>query len=316
LIINPGFTEKELIPRKVSSEWKTYRLAWEEFPKRDILGPVPIHLDLELTARCQLRCPGCPSQKLDYGKGDMEVQLAENLLEEFGCRGGWAVKFNWRGEPTLHHSLVHLVKKAGDTGIIDRMLNTNGVLMDGDLSKKMILAGTTTVAWSIDSTDDVTYARLRPGAQLEQVLDNLDSFLQWKDLLDSDVYVRVQRIAYPDVIPAEPFEDFVEFFEKNYPGVNSVAENHYKEKSLEGDTRFPSKPCAQPWQRLVVSYDGKVGPCCEMNRFRASLGNAYKSTINEMWTSDSMEFLRQCHRDNQQNSLEACRRCSATKVFG
>lgn len=314
MTINPGFNEKILEPRKTTQEFRRYRMRFEKNPVYDIVDWIPVHLDLELTARCQLKCPGCPSMKLKYGRGDMDVNTAKLAICEFATKGGASIKFNWRGEPTLYPRLADLVKHATDFSVIDKMINTNGVKMTQSLSKDLIKAGLTSCAWSIDSHIDATYEKLRPGAKLPLVLENLSTFLDYKDLLDSDVYVRVQRIGYPKVIKEEPFDEFVDFFKDHYPGINAIAENHYKEKALEGRTDIPSQPCAQPWQRLVMAYDGTVGPCCEMNRFKSPLGVYPKENLPNIWRSDSLEFLRQCHREGRQNELEACKRCTVTKV--
>lgn len=312
--INPGFVVKELIPRKQSAEWKKYRLAWEEYPKRDIVDRAPIHLDLEVTNLCQLKCPGCPSQRLDYAKGTMDRKTAEMAITFFG---GKSIKFNWRGEPTLCPFLEDLIAQAKKQGYIDLMLNTNGVLLDRERSERMLAAGLTTIAWSLDSSERISYERLRPGARYDEVMTNLKTFLDARDRmgLTDECYVRVQRIGYPNVVKKESDEVFIEYFRENYPGLNAVATNHYKDKSLAGDTDVPSQPCAQPWQRIVMDFQGYMGPCCEMNRFRSPLGQFPEDSIKDVWHSDGMAFLRACHMSNEQNKLEACKRCMVTKAY-
>ena len=311
--INPGFNETVLIEdsKMKNVGYRRYRMAWDNYPKYDIVGWVPIHLDIETTARCQLKCPGCPSTKLKFGKGDMDITMVSRLLTEFGVHGGSSVKFNWRGEPTLYKQLPTAVAYAHHAGLYDIMLNTNGVAMTPKLSKELVLRGVTSVAFSIDSVDPNRYAKLRPGAELSKVLVNLRAFLKEAEAID-DVYVRVQRIEYPD----EPMEhdEFVEYFQDNFTRVNAIASNRYKVKELEGDESTESNPCAQLWQRLIVTYDGWMGPCCECNRFGVERFGRYPDrSLSDMWNSLEMTQLRRFHREGRQNEVNACRKCTVTK---
>jgi len=311
--INPGFKETPCSPdhRLKDREFRRYRMKWENYPKWDIVDEVPIHLDLEVTARCQLKCPGCPSMKLDYDKGDMAYWVARDALTEFSTKGGSSVKFNWRGEPTLYKGLPGLVAIARAYGLVDAMINTNGVSLTPELSTELILNGITMVAFSIDSTESERYARLRPGAKLDKVLANLGAFLKRAEKVNH-LAVRVQRIEYPD----EPMshDDFVDFFVKKFPRVNYVASNSYKTKELEGDAQRPSNPCAQLWQRLVMTYDGWVGPCCEFNRFKEHrFGRFPDASLERIWDSLEINELRRKHRLGEQNDIGPCARCTVTK---
>lgn len=312
--INPGFHETycSLDHRFEDPKFRRYRMMWESYPKWDLVDAVPTHLDLETTARCQLKCPGCPSMKLDFDKGDMNTELAEKALSEFSIKGGQSVKFNWRGEPTLYPGLPKLVKLAKDYyGLTDLMLNTNGVSLTPELGEKLINNGITMVAFSIDSVEHERYAKLRPGANLDKVIANLRAFLKHADDVEH-LAVRVQRIHYPDETMTH--EEFVDFFVHEFPRVNYVASNHYKEKDLAGDVQRSSNPCAQLWQRLVVTYDGWVGPCCEFNRFgEHRFGRFPDASLSRIWNSLELNELRRLHRRCEQNKIGPCARCTVTK---
>jgi len=303
--INPGFNCTVLrdVPRSV--EYYDYRRLWELAPKYNYVGEGPIHLDLEVTARCQLKCPGCPSTKLKFQKGDMPLDMAVLAMEEHRELGGMSVKFNWRGEPTLYPNLGKLLDLADDLGYVDIMFNTNGVALNRKLARKLTSA--TTVIWSIDSVDPERYVTLRPGAKLDVVLKNLKDFCE---VAPAETFIRVQRIQYPD--EPMPHEDFVNYFWQNFEHVNAVASNAYKEKG-KGGRRTRSQPCAQPWQRLIVAYDGQVGPCCEWNRLGA-FGRFPEDSLKEIWQSTALKQLRRFHWEGEQNEIPGCAECDVTKV--
>ncbi len=298
---------------KRTAKFDEYRALWHLAPRYHMLGRVPMHLDLEVTTRCQLKCPGCPSVKTKYSKGDMNPIVAMVAMEKHRQGGGLSVKFNWRGEPTLYPYLGVLVAYATKLGYVDTMINTNGVAMDEEMSRVLLGAGIKTVAWSIDSVEPTRYAKLRPGANLKSVLKNLETFCRLAEKMKSDVFIRVQRIRYPDEKMSD--QDFCMYFARKFPRVNSVATNAYKEKDTskvwEG---VPSEPCAQLWQRLIIMHDGQVGPCCEANRFGKSFGHFPEDDLTSIWHCQKLNDLRRLHSENRQNEIEACAKCTVTKV--
>lgn len=248
--------------------------------------------------------------KLSYDKGNMGLQTARDLLREHALGGGMSVKFNWRGEPTLYAGLAPLVYLAKHLGLVDTMLNTNGVALSESFSKKLIHYGLTMCAFSIDSIDPERYEKLRPGAKYGHVMKNLQTFCDNATKLDSDVFIRVQRIRYPD--EEMPFEMFADFFERKFPRVNAVAENAYKEKDTSVLWKdIPSEPCTQPWQRLIVAFDGQIGFCCEMNRFEP-LGYYPDLTLRDAWKHPGLAKVREMMAKGE--IPKPCQKCTVTKV--
>lgn len=311
--INPGFRATVLHEPPRSEEYLEYRRQWSDAPDLQMSAnrPGPIHIDLEVTARCQLRCPGCPSTVLTFDKGDIAHPMALKALREHKALGGLSVKFNWRGEPTLYRRLPSLVAEATKLGLVERMINTNGVSLNKKLSIELVEAGISHVAFSMDSADAPLYEKLRPGARFGKVLHNLDTFLSVLESYDDDCYVRVQRIAYPDV--EETHEEFVEYFSTQFPRLNAVASNAYKEKNPDILWQVPAEPCAQPFQRMLITFDGQIGPCCESNRFGDEpLGKFPRTSIRDAW--EKMAWLRKVHLEGRQNEVPACKGCTVTKV--
>ena len=63
------------------------------------------------------------------------------VLDEGRENGLYGVKFNFRGEPTLHKSLSKFVRYAVDAGLVDVYFNTNASRLDEKKSVEMIESG-------------------------------------------------------------------------------------------------------------------------------------------------------------------------------
>jgi radical SAM protein with 4Fe4S-binding SPASM domain len=75
------------------------------------------------------------------------------------------------------------------------------------------------------------------------------------------------------------------------------------------DLLFFNAPCHRPLIRLIIQHDGEVCNCCEDTHGAFSLGNVFRSSIEELWFSERhrriVDDLVQGHREK----FALCRRC-------
>ena len=110
--------------RKLSYGWeeeyKIYRKLWHELPKKRELRDYPLQVDLEMSSKCNLRCPMCytttdeflekvPSKYLD-------IELYKKIIDEIAGKV-FAVRLSFRGEATLNKNFVEAIRYAKNKGI-------------------------------------------------------------------------------------------------------------------------------------------------------------------------------------------------------
>lgn len=136
-------------------EYQEYRRCWEEYPKKFTVRDFPMHLDVEISNRCNLRCTFCdklPVLSRDQ-LGDMDLQLYRRILDEGEAGRLFGLKLSYRGEPLLHPNLVEMVAYAKAKGVLDVYFNTNGMLLTQEMSHRLIDAGLDRISISIEGTD-------------------------------------------------------------------------------------------------------------------------------------------------------------------
>lgn len=314
--INPGFREKKFTKESWPPEYYEYRKRWNEAPKKFEVGPFPIHIDLEVTNRCNLRCPFCVREDEKrtakergekYREGDMETATAMKVLNEVAGKVP-SIKFNWRGEPLMNKELPFLIRAAKRRGFIEAGINTNATMLRGPLIEELCDSGLDRLIVSMESFKKESYEKERVGARLENVLANLKTLIEFKrDLGMQRPYVRVQKVDLPWL--SHENDEYLDFFEEL--GADSVAINTYKEKDA-GKVDWEPLPCAQPFQRLFVTYDGNILPCCQGNLF-SPIGNLEDMTVERAWNSSFMYSLRGFHERNEQGEVRQCRKCEVTR---
>src|SRR3989338_3581958 len=71
---------------------KEYRLKWRENPEKFIVENFPIHLDIESTSICNLRCPFCATAHEDYPRGFIAFELYKKIIDEGKGSGLYSIK--------------------------------------------------------------------------------------------------------------------------------------------------------------------------------------------------------------------------------
>ena len=131
----------------------------------------PEKIYVELTTRCNLRCPMC--LKFAEGscitEGDMDLALFERLLPALGTVR--TLVLNGLGEPLLHPELETMVALARTALPADGTIGfqSNGLLLDRGRAERLLAAGLDTVCLSVDDLDGSGGAGADAGHQVRPV---------------------------------------------------------------------------------------------------------------------------------------------------
>jgi len=152
-------------------------------------APHPSRLDLEITTRCQLKCPLCARTlyRDAIRERDMEPVVFEKILDELEYVR--ELFFVGLGEPLLHPGLGTFVEQASNRSVKTKLV-TNGLLATADTLAGLRDKGLSEVTFSIDTTVSERFQKLRGGASLDTVLGNFRSV---PDGLKKSIFVTLSR---------------------------------------------------------------------------------------------------------------------------
>ncbi len=133
---------------------------------------LPCSVLLEVTDRCNLRCPVCFA---DSGRGqgeDLSLERIKWLLNRAITAVGPSNLQLSGGEPTLRDDLPEIVEIARRVGYSFIQVNTNGLRLAADIGyvRELSAAGLASVFLQFDGVDDGAYRTLRGKALLERKL--------------------------------------------------------------------------------------------------------------------------------------------------
>lgn len=131
---------------------------------------------VEPTNRCNIACRTCIRNNWDVEMGDMGAATYERVLEGLeGFHPRPTVFFGGLGEPLAHEGIAGMVAEARARGARTELIS-NGTLLTRERSRALIGAGLDMLWISLDGATPESYADVRLGAALPQVLDNLRRF--------------------------------------------------------------------------------------------------------------------------------------------
>ena len=273
----------------------------------------PLHLDIELSYACNFKCVMCPQAYDTAHKGQMDWKLAANIVHQAAEMGVHSIKWNWRGEATLHKQIAALTALAKAEGIPNVELNTNGN-MRGCKVEDLCRAGIDRLIFSVDGATKKTFESIRIGGSFEELRQTIWDTINWKMSHRSEKpYIRVQMCKQK----ANAHE--VEAFIKQWKGeVDDIRVSQVTDRGADGFLHvgdlvaYERAFCQQPYQRLTIGYNGTVMGCCADWFENAPVGVANKESLADIWRkSVDLQVMRDAQIEGNQDHIKPCDTCWA-----
>jgi len=239
----------------------------------------------------------------------MNFDFYKSLIDQASKGGVCSVKLQYLGEPLLHLDLAKQIRYAKSKRIIEVMINTNAVALTEEISREILKAGVDSMFFSVDYLNKEKYSKIRVGADLDRVIKNIKKFVEIKNELNcKHVQTRVSKVVFPGESPEE-LEKFKSFwFDKI--GIDLIGFDEFIDfTSPAGEKYNPNFVCAQPFQRMVILWDGRVLPCCGDVEAEYIVGDATKEKLDYIWQGEKYKKLRERHIAGRYYEMDICRKC-------
>ena len=288
------------------------RIQWHYYPRLRRVARFPLHLDLELTNLCNMRCPMCFTVTQDFkqniDKGFMRFNLFEKIVQEASAYKTYSIRLSHRGEAFLHPEIVPFIRYAKQAGIKEVASLSNILALTPELFEKCLRAGLDWLTISFDGLGE-TYEWIRQPAKFDEAYRKVQEYKRIKERHRSlKPVIRIQSI-WPAI--KDCAEEYVRLFS---PYVDAIASNPLIDYLHQDDPQeidfWPNFDCPTPYQRLTVLFNGLV-PYCHNDEFITMIvGDATSQKIFDIWHGPQMSAVRQAHRRHRGVAeLPACKHC-------
>jgi len=316
---NPNETYNEVVysenwKRLRSKEYFDYRHDWDEIPRAKRETDFPIHLDIETTNICNLRCPMCPrtiliDQEAFSPLGRITREDFARIIDEGTAHGVRSIKMNYLGEPMAHRDVAWQVGYAKKKGVLDVMMNSNATLLNKKMAQDLLEAGLDNLFVSFDAISPDLFADRRAGTTIGRVIDNVYNFVKLRNSKYPHVQIRISMVMYKEKKWLEQFEGLKVMWRDL---VDAVGYGFYSERDIEQQGEFPEVPgfwCAQPFQRMFLKYNGNVTICCTDDKDEVIVGNWRNQKLYDIWNGQPYKEIRRLHATGNYYKMAICRKC-------
>jgi radical SAM protein with 4Fe4S-binding SPASM domain len=319
--------------RNAWSVWRSFQLSKKY--KTNLHKGLPISISIEPTTSCNLRCPECPSGLRNFTRptGMLDVLFYQNLIDQISDHL-WYLTFYFQGEPYLHPKFTEMVNYAVSKKIYTAT-STNAHFISDENAKKTIESGLHRLIISVDGATQETYSQYRVGGQLEKVIDGTKKILEWKKKLKSKTpcvifqflvvkpneheIKKIQEMAQTLGVDEVKFKTAQVYdFENGHPLIPEQEQYSRYKKNAEGKWIIKNEllnQCWRMWSGCVITWDGKVVPCCFDKDAQHQLGDLRKERFIEIWNSAAYNNFRSKILQSRKQ-IDICTNCSeGTKVW-
>jgi len=302
-------------------------LSWiiSSLTKRQILWGMPFSAGVELTNRCNLNCPECAAGSgiLTRPSGFMDDGLFNQVVSQLG---DFMINtmFYFQGESMLHPRFFDFLEKAKGMGVI---ISTNGHFIGRENVRDLVGSGARRIIVSLDGISKDSYTAYRRGGDLEKVKEAV--LLLGREAGASRgspeivVQVLVNRYNEAEINEIILFAArakarlSLKSMQLLNPGSGDSilpANQAYRRYIAQGDSaRLKgrlSNRCLRLWTNPVITWDGRVVPCCFDKDATYEMGNLYESTFREIWNGKKYGIFRE-NLLSDRRGIQICSNCTS-----
>jgi radical SAM protein with 4Fe4S-binding SPASM domain len=296
---------------------------------------MPISLSIEPTTACNLGCPECPSGLKQFSRdtGNLKAENFNRWLDQLAPTLSY-LNFYFQGEPFIHNEILQFIEKASQKGIYTST-STNAHFITEKKAEEIVCSGLDRILISIDGTTQEVYEQYRIHGSLQKVLDGTKHLVEARKNLKSKtphiifqfLVVRPNEHQIEDAkqLANEYKVDEIRFktaqvytYEDGNPLIPTIEK--YSRYKRHANGKFTVKSsldnhCWRMWSGAVVTWDGKVVPCCFDKDATHEMGNLSKEDFKSIWKGKTYSaFRKQLLKGRKE--IDICKNCSeGTKVW-
>lgn len=307
--------------------WSSYQQS--RATQSPILRGLPIGISIEPTTSCNLRCPECPSGLRSFTRptGMLQEKVFSDVINQLSPVL-MNLTFYFQGEPYLNPKFLDMVSFAASKNVFTST-STNAHYLHDEQAKRTVESGLDRLIISIDGVSQETYEQYRIGGNLDKVLEGTRQILKWKKQLKS----HTPHVVFQFLVVKANEHDIPRLYKlANDMGVDEVKLKTAQIYDFEnGSSLIPNNPkysryqknkdghftiknpmhnqCWKMWSSCVITWDGKVVPCCFDKDAKHVMGDISKQSFHQIWTGEPYQMFRQSILRSRAE-IEICKNCS------
>lgn len=302
-----------------------YSFLQDSFTGKINVFGMPLTIGIELTNHCNLNCPECSSGSgtMTRIRGNMDIDLFDKIISELKP---YLLNLNlyFQGESMLHPQFFSFIARSGK---LRTVISTNGHFLSEENSEKIALSGLRELIVSLDGMDQQTYSAYRRNGDIEKVFDGIRNvsaaIKNTSSSLKLVIQFLVNRLNEHQIPEIKSFARKMNASlklksmqindERNYvkwlPSIRKFRRYELHDKEYKLKNPYLNR-CSRLWFSPVVTWDGRVLPCCFDKDADHVMGDLNEDTFREIWNGPKYRSFRKSLLSGR-HMIEICRNCTS-----
>jgi radical SAM protein with 4Fe4S-binding SPASM domain len=263
----------------------------------------------------------------------LQNKLFEKIIPQLK-KSVHSLTFYFQGEPYLNPDFLKMVMLANENNIYT-ITSTNAHYLTQENSKQTILSKLDKLIISVDGISQEAYENYRIGGSLNKVIEGTKEIVKQKIIMKSVTpHIVWQFVVFKSnqhqikavkKLGKELGVDEVKIktaqiydFQNSHDLIPDIENYSRYKKNEHGMYEIKNKllnQCWRMWQGCVITWDGKIVPCCFDKDAKYKLGNLISDNFKEIWFSAAYTNFRKSILKSR-NQIDICTNCSeGTKVW-
>ncbi len=294
---------------------------------------LPVHVTIEPTNLCDQRCPVCETGDGSLGRkrGSMALEHYRHLIDRVAPHAH-TIMFYYMGEPFLHRDAYAMIRHTKERGLFVTAA-TDGNLVDG---KALVASGIDEVYFQLGGVTQRTHEVYRVRGRLDRALANLREAVAEKRRLgleypklhmglivmrhnehEVEEFHRLAKEIGVDgsevVLPCVRDKVQAKLFMPENEAYWQYDKTLFETKGVLAPKVDLGNSCWWIWHSTVITWDGRVLPCCRDPHGQYVMGNVFQEPLARIWNNAKYRAYR-AKILTAQSQIDICRLCSGFGV--
>ncbi|MCP5348424.1 MAG: radical SAM protein [Pseudomonadales bacterium] len=297
----------------------------------------PYILVIDPTNVCNLRCPLCPTGRLEAGRKGQLMSL-ETFQRAVDDLAPWAYKvnlFNW-GESLLNPEIFDMIAYCRDKGLSTHLSSNLSLELSDEKIDRLLNSGLQFLCLSIDGASQDVYEKYRKKGDLELVLHNARRLvarrnelgmkrplIEWQfiPMKHNEHEVETARFLAQEM-GIDKFRCIPVGLPFGAPEQDKLRDEWFPIKVQSGQTEEgveiasndqATTSCSFLYRYWMVNPDAKVSPCCVVSGAKYDFGDIDKENFDAIWNNAKYRSARSQYVRN--GNVEVPTVCDGCDLF-
>ncbi len=277
---------------------------------------LPPELEIEISTEPSLRYEGYPHRGFNNDNSQsarqhMSLEMFAKIVNDCRAYDDICITIGGFGEPLSHPDLPKMIKIAKAGGIFGINVETDGALLDDELTGILLDLPIDVVSVYLDADNAEFYRKIKGCDYFDRITDQMERFVEMSNEKEDGPILLPHMTKTRQTL--DQMEGFYDRWKRTCQAAVLRGYNDYSGQIENQAVMDMSPPLRTQCDRIdscmTIFANGDVPVCSQDYRGLNVIGNVNCNTVSEIWQSRQLQDVRDSHQRGQFDCNQLCSNC-------